>query len=81
VSRVTVRIENWYEDGHESKYEVLVDPPAALDEDGLDAWWNDVVFKHTGDGHGINGMHSVYTATVLACDDPELLGESTEWVD
>ena len=26
---VTVRIENWYSDGHESKSEALVEPPEA----------------------------------------------------
>jgi hypothetical protein len=75
--KVTVRIENWYSDGHESKSDVVLD----YGGEPLDDFWQDVVFPHTGDGHGIDGLGSCYTATIIAADDPQLLGENTEWID
>jgi hypothetical protein len=74
---ITVKIENAYSDGHESKHEVLVEPPTGA----LDEWFEDVVFPHTGDGHGIGGGGSCYVATIIACDDAALLGETYEWID
>lgn len=73
---VRVRIENAYEDGHESSREVELEPP----EGDIEAWWEDVVFPETGDGHAIgNDMGSFYTATVIAADDPQLVGLVNEW--
>lgn len=77
MARVTVKIENVYEDGHESTREVLLAPPG----DDLDAWWDEVVWPETGDGHGADeDLGSCYTATILAADDPALVGQSFEWV-
>lgn len=74
---VTVRIENWYSDGHESKHEVQIDPPTG----DVEQWFEEVVWDHTGDGHGIGkDLGSCYVATVIACDDAALLGETYEWV-
>jgi hypothetical protein len=75
--KVAVRIENWYSDGYESKSEVVLD----YDGGDLDDWWQDVVFEHTGDGHGVDGLGSCYTATIIRAEDPKLLGENTEWID
>lgn len=77
---VTVRIENSYTDGHESKSIVTVREPNEGED--LDDWFQDAVFPHTGDGHGIDsGLGSCYTARVLASDDPALVGETNEWMD
>lgn len=75
---VKVRIENAYSDGHESSSEVTVPPPA----DDVDAWFDEVVYQHTGDGHGLDRtLGSCYTATVVAAADPALVGLEREWVD
>jgi hypothetical protein len=75
---VTVRIENSYSDGHESKSEVLLPPP----EGDLTQWFEDVVYPHTGDGHGIGkDLGSCHVATIIAADDAALLGENCEWTD
>jgi hypothetical protein len=78
---ITVKIENAYSDGHESTHEAIVPPPT--DHADLEDWWQEVVFPHTGDGHGIVASHegSCYTATIIATDDPDLLGQSHEWID
>ena len=74
---VTVKIENDYSDEHHS--ESTVELPAPTGD--LDEWWNDVVFPHTGDGHGAEGdLGSCYTATIVA-GPARLLGETTEWID
>ncbi len=75
-SRVTVRIDNTYSDGHESTREVELPRPAG----DLEAWWESVVWKETGDGHGVDRIGSCYTATIVESDDPALVGESYEWV-
>lgn len=89
---VTVRIDNEYSDGHKSSREVVAAAPriAASDwQDGswsvaLEDWFNDEVYDETGDGHG-DGSHgklgSCYTATIIAADDPRLVGEEYEWID
>ncbi len=73
---VTVRIENAYGDGHESERTVTVLAPTG----DLETWWEDTVWPETGDGHGVAGMGSCYTATVIAAHDPALVGRSREWV-
>jgi len=77
---VTVRIENTYEDGHESVKEVEVPNP----EEGwtdLDPWWEDEVFQHTGDGHGMDNpkLGSWYEAEIIAADMPNLVGRRYDW--
>jgi hypothetical protein len=74
---LTVKIENTYSDGWHSDAIVHVVSPGP----DLDEWWDDVVFPHTGDGHGGFGLGSCYTATILTADDPNLVGESYEWID
>ena len=77
ADHVTVKIENTYSDGRHSEGIVGVVAPSA----DLDDWWNDIVFPHTGDGHGEDGLGSCYTATVIAADEAELIGKSYEWID
>lgn len=75
---IEVRIENTYEDGHESTHIVHLPAP----EGDLDSWWEDVVLEQTGDGHGIdNDLGYCYEATVVGTpkDFEHLLGESREW--
>lgn len=72
----TVKIDNAYSDGHESSHEVLVDPP----EGTLEEWFEDVVWPHTGDGHGTdNDLGTCFVATIIACDVEAHLGEQYEW--
>ena len=79
---VTVKIENTYEDGHESTHEVLVEGPELPLTRPLDEWWEEVVFPHTGDGHAVerDRFGYCYTATVIATESEGLLGRSYEWV-
>lgn len=65
---ITVKIENAYEDGHESTRDVEVLDPACAGHEStsgpagvssycngtcdLETWWEEVVFAETGDGHG-----------------------------
>jgi hypothetical protein len=75
---VTVKIENTYEDGHESVVNVIVADP---EDDDLEMWWEDEVFPHTGDGHGEKypKLGSMYEATITKADDASLVGQSMEW--
>ena len=73
--RVTVKIENSYSDGHESTRVVELPAPG----DDLDAWWENVVWEETGDGHGVGGLGSCYTATIVTANDASLVGKSYEW--
>lgn len=75
---VTVKIENVYSDGHESQHEVLLPAPTG----DVEEWFEDTVFEHTGDGHGAtHDVGSCYTATIIAADSPDLLGQTYEWID
>ena len=77
----TVKITNDYSDGHRSQCEELVEGPASEDADDLTAWFEDVVWPLTGDGHGADSsLHSCYTAEIISCDVKEHLGEWYEWV-
>lgn len=76
-----VRIENTYEDGHESTRVVLISPPAAPeDSDDVEDWWDTEVFDQTGDGHGAEHpkLGSFHEATVISGPDP-LVGKTYEW--
>jgi hypothetical protein len=77
---VTVKIENTYEDGHESVIEVEVENPEPEDDD-LDDWWEDVVFPHTGDKHGAKHpkLGAFYEATVIRADDQRMVGHTRDW--
>lgn len=74
---VTVRIENAYADGHESQREVIFAAPTG----DLEEWFDTVVYRETGDGHGVDGQGSCYVATIIAADDEQLVGAQNEWVD
>jgi hypothetical protein len=82
-TKVTIEVENAYSDGHESKHEVVVDAPSSLEPEAVTAWFEDVVWQHTGDGHGEDSsLGSCYRATVKSagrgCE--ALVGEWYEWV-
>jgi hypothetical protein len=85
---IKVRIENDYSDGHRSVQEIDVAAPRISESDWLDGswtvaveeWWEEVVYEHTGDGHGIDVDGSCYTATIIE-GDPALVGLSNEWTD
>lgn len=72
---VTVKIENDYSDGHTSTREVTVGSPTPTES--LDEWFENVVYEHTGDGHGGDAC---YTATILAAGDKQLVGKTHEWI-
>ena len=78
TGKVTVRIENTYEDGHESTNTVEVDAPA--DPTDLEDWWDEEVFEHTGDGHGEKHpkLGSLHECTVIA-GPAEMVGQVMEW--
>lgn len=81
ASKVRVLITNDYSDGHHSESTVEVDAPTDQD-DWLSEWFNDVVFPHTGDGHGTKrGLGSCHTAQIIAAPDPALVGKEYEWTD
>ena len=71
---VTVKIGNYYEDGHESTHEVVLDDPVG----DIEQWFEEVVWEYTGDGHGVN-MNSGYTAEIVQADNPNLIGQNFEW--
>jgi hypothetical protein len=77
---VTVHIENTYEDGHESSVLVVVDEPESSGD--LDAWWEDEVYPHTGDGHGEKHpkLGVMYEATIMDAADTSLCGLAMEWI-
>lgn len=72
-----IRLDNTYACGRESSTVVEVDEPAWLVEE----WWDDVVAPLTGDGHEpcASREHALYEATVVAADDPALLGCTHTW--
>jgi hypothetical protein len=78
---VTVKITNDYSDGHHSEREVILPSPELPLTRPLDEWWDEVVYPETGDGHGIDGLGSCYTAEIIAADSESLLGRAYEWVD
>lgn len=97
--KTTVKIENYYEDGHESTHEVELDGPECpghpADEygpagvetfcdgtclNGLDDWWDEVVWPETGDGHGKdNDLGTCFVGTIVKSNVRELVGKTYEW--
>ena len=71
---VTVKIENVYSDGHQSSREVQAPGPVGV----LGDWWEEVIWPLTGDGSG-EDLDANYTATIIACAHPGLLGKTYEW--
>ncbi|SHU28806.1 Uncharacterised protein [Mycobacteroides abscessus subsp. abscessus] len=82
-----ILVENHYEDGHASTFEIEVndvEEPTDFDEGGepMEELWAELNC-HTGDGHGIGARRNLgycCTVTILAADSPELVGKSHEWV-
>lgn len=79
---LTIRVENAYEDGHESTQDhaVTLSTSAATTIDDLDAMW-DLLWEYTGDGHGADDpdLGWCHTITITASPDwPELVGMSYE---
>ena len=75
---VRVLIQNTYACGRVSSSEETVSAPTG----SLDKWWENVVFRLTGDGHSCaSGEDAVYEATIVKAPDdrPELVGQSREW--
>lgn len=64
---VRVRVENTYEDGHESVLEYLVREPVDASESALEEWVEEKVYPLFGDGHGAEhpklGSHHEATVT------------------
>lgn len=74
-----VSIENYYADRQNVSEGIEVESPTDLSPRGLEDWWEDVVFPHTGDGLGEH-QDAVYVATVVSSDVPGLsVGTSYEW--
>jgi hypothetical protein len=86
TQHVLVRIDNVYSDGHSSSKRFVVTAPNPVPTIAdLDAWFEDKVFQHTGDGHGADNpdLGSCYTATILGAtgDLKRFCGTQHEWVD
>lgn len=71
-----VKITNTYAD-RSNTVTVTVETPWTW-PDGLEGWWQDTVFPHTGDGFGENEL-ATCEAEVVASDVPELVGKTYEW--
>lgn len=77
---VSVKITSTYSDSYEAVCTAIVRDPA--EGESVDDWFQDAVFPHTGDGHGLDSsLGSCYTAEVIAAADPALVGELIAWVD
>lgn len=78
-----IRIENAYEDGHEST-SIEEIPEFTGDPDDTDEFGDNALEGHlhpyTGDGHGIgNNLGFCYTITILQAENPALVGHVEEW--
>lgn len=86
MSTVTLKIENTYVCGRESEFEKTAPAPTTIgpaDEYGqldLGDWWDEHVHDLTGDGHPCGASEdAMYEATIIAADDPALVGQKMEW--
>ena len=77
MSTVTVRIENTYVCGRTSSNVIEVTAPPIVD----DAWWDDHVLEHTGDGHPCGATEdATYDARIIdAPADSGLVGQTHSW--
>jgi len=67
----------WVEGGDvvtQSSREVQAPGPVGV----LGDWWEEAVWPLTGDGSG-EDLDANYTATIIACAHPGLLGKTYEW--
>lgn len=81
LTLVRVRIENTYEDGHESTAEVWLSNPDDTDDAlAIESWWEDVVFDHVGDGHGAEhpNLGSDHECTIVS-GPAQLVGKTYGW--
>jgi len=85
TGKVAVKITNDYSDGHHSESTAELDAPTAeylAADPELASWFEEVVFEHTGDGHGTSpDLGSCYTAKIVEADDASLVGLEYEWID
>lgn len=78
MKTVIVKIENSYSCGRTS--ERLVTLPAPDDLADLTAWWEDVVFEETGDGHPCGETdNAIYDVEIVGGDYDSLLGQRHGW--
>lgn len=77
---VRLLVENTYSDGHQSEH--VVDIPGPKNRNDMQDWWAEDAFNETGDGHGVDSdLGSCYIVTIVAAEDPSLVGMSEEWTD
>lgn len=81
-TEVVIKVENAYEDGHESAFYYVLTGPESTDEDVVLRWFEDEAWEFTGDGHGVSGIGSCYTVTIIKTGgDEKLVGMNHEWID
>lgn len=75
VVRVTIR--NFYADGHSSSKIVDLEPPGQ----DIDEWFDEVVWPHTGDGHGDEHpkLGFRYEVEIGDAADSALIGLCRQW--
>lgn len=77
---IRVQVENIYElyEPVTTHMTAQVAPfPHGKDEDVVDEWWQEEIYPLTGTGN--EDGNSSYFVTVVACDDPALVGAEREW--
>jgi hypothetical protein len=74
---VRVAVNNFYSDGHSSLTIIDLESPGGE----IDDWFAEVVFPHTGDGHGVEhpDLATVYEAEIVDAEDPTLIGRRCQW--
>lgn len=77
----TVKLFGEYECGDQYRRQVDVrDPEPDEDLDGMDGWWEKVVWDHTGNEH-LHDEGSNVEAVIVASDVPQLVGAEYEWTN
>lgn len=75
---VTLEIENTYFDGSVMRTVTADVPPAPVDPDDLEEWFEEHIFEFTGTGR--TDDYAIYEVKVTACEEqPSLVGENHEW--
>jgi len=96
-TKVVVKIENDYSDGHHSERTVELDWPGSCPGhadihsaqtfycDGtclhIDDWFDEYVYPETGDGHGADSDLGSCYTATIVAGPAKLLGETYEWID
>lgn len=78
---IKVKIENTYTTTTIfTEVEATVPRAPVLDEDALDAWFDEHIFELTGTDASRSNDYAVYEATVIECaKQPPLVGKSYTW--